>query len=82
MPTLDTLVTFDVAPGFHQWTVEMTRADAERLAETVATTSDPDHTVTFCNECPNAAFMDCPHQPPIQVIAIGNLRLRPLHEAI
>jgi len=78
MSKLDTLVTFDVAPDFTEYSVEMTRADAERLQTLVQTTSDPNHTVTFCNECPNGASVDCPHGRAFQVLAIGNLRLLPL----
>lgn len=78
MDPLDTLVTFDVAPDFTKWEVTMTRADAERLADTVATTGDPEHTVTFCNDCQSGDGVNCPHGRKFKVLAIGNLRLQPL----
>lgn len=71
------LVTFDVAAedGFVNWEVEMTRDDADRLAAQVAE-SDPDESVTFCNECPEGPA-HCSHGAErIRTLAIGNLRIK------
>jgi hypothetical protein len=78
MPAQDTLATFEVAPDFTMWEVRMTRESAERLLDWVTTSVDPDHTVTFCNECPDANGVDCPHSEKIRIVAISNFRLQPL----
>lgn len=78
MSALDTQVTFDVAPEFTPWEIKMTAADAASLENLVATTLDPEATVTFCNQCPTGCDVDCTHSQRIQVLAIGNLRVQPL----